>query len=115
MRIFTILFNTVVKHNLVEWVDCWYNIFCHLAYMKNKKQDFCTKCGSLVVETEKFIRQSGNPLYPITVTRYRCTNDSCQAETDKKIADLKQQRLDREERSKKMKSNKQVCCGHNKR
>ncbi|MCL5784168.1 MAG: hypothetical protein M1142_02335 [Patescibacteria group bacterium] len=69
--------------------------------MDNKKQNFCLKCGSLVIETSRVIRPSANPLYPITQVQYRCTNDSCQQESDKKREELRNQRLEREERSKK--------------
>lgn len=67
--------------------------------MKNEEQTFCTKCSSALVLVTKTIRPSANPLYPITVTKYRCTNDACQADTDKKVADAAQQRAEREERT----------------
>ncbi|RJP47323.1 MAG: hypothetical protein C4584_00615 [Armatimonadetes bacterium] len=67
--------------------------------MKDKNQRVCIECGSVLVETGKSTKQSGNPLYPITITQYRCTNDACQAASDKKQADALQQRLDRIERS----------------
>lgn len=53
-----------------------------------------------MVLVAKTTRQSANPLYPITVTKYRCTNDSCQASTDKKVADDLRLREEREERLK---------------
>jgi hypothetical protein len=68
--------------------------------MNNNSNSICTRCGSPLIQSEKNVRQSGNPLYPITITKYRCTDDSCQMESDKKQAELMQQRLEREERSK---------------
>lgn len=68
--------------------------------MSNEKQTFCSKCGSPLVLVTKTTRQSANPLYPIIVTKYRCTNNECQASTDKKVADAAEQRAEREERAK---------------
>lgn len=47
----------------------------------------------------KTTRESANPLYPITVTKYRCSNETCQAGTDKKVAEAAEQRAEREERT----------------
>lgn len=71
----------------------------------NKSQNVCTNCGNLLIETTRIVRQSANPLYPITVIQYRCTNEPCQANTDRRIIELAQERLEREERSKKSHNN----------
>jgi hypothetical protein len=67
--------------------------------MSENNQLICTRCGSPRVQSNKSVRQSANPLYPITITQYRCTNDDCQADTERKQAELLRQRLEREERS----------------
>lgn len=69
--------------------------------MKDNKNLVCSKCGSLTIVTNIIIRQSANPLYPITVTQYSCTNEICQKATDDKQAELLKQRLEREEKTKK--------------
>lgn len=71
--------------------------------MKTKEKKVCAQCGSLLVVISTNIRQSANPLYPITEIKYRCTNDICQAESDKKLADIARLRLEREEKTRKLK------------
>lgn len=69
-------------------------------FMNDINDLICTRCGSPRVQSQKIVRQSANPLYPITVTQYRCTNDACQKESDEKQAELIKERLERAEKSK---------------
>ena len=73
--------------------------------MATEEKPLCNKCGRALVMVTKSLRQSANPLYPISVTKYQCTDESCQADTDKKQAEMTQQRLEREERSTKSRGN----------
>lgn len=68
--------------------------------MNDNNEHICIRCGSPTISSTT-IRQSANPLYPITVTQYRCTNEACQKAADNKQAELLKQRLEREEKSKK--------------
>ncbi len=49
-------------------------------------------------------------MYPMTTTIYRCSNDACQADTDKKISERrvlrKKQEKDKEDRAKLKKASK---------
>ena len=76
--------------------------------MNDNNELVCTRCGSPKIESKRIVRQSANPLYPITVIQYRCTNEACQTAIDNKQAELTKQRLEREEKSKKYHPGKKV-------
>lgn len=62
-------------------------------------QSICTRCGSPREEIETIVRQSANPLYPITMVKYRCTNEECQKESERQQAALLKQKEERAEKS----------------
>lgn len=72
--------------------------------MKKQGKSFCSECGGILIETSRVVRPTANPLYPITEIKYRCTNIICQAASDKKIADVLKVRQEREEKTRKLKS-----------
>ncbi len=76
--------------------------------MNDNNEHICIRCGSPTKISNITVRQSANPLYPITVTQYRCINETCQKDTDDKQAELLKQRLEREEKSKKNHLSKKV-------
>lgn len=73
----------------------------------DNKPKLCAKCESPLVQLSQIIKKSEKSEFTNTVTTYRCTNDTCQAEIDKRTADLEKQRLERLERSNQNKAAKQ--------
>lgn len=64
----------------------------------------CIDCGSELILMEVTVHTSGNNPSPITKTTYRCSNDACQEECDKRTAKRieikREQDLARENRKK---------------
>ena len=58
----------------------------------------CSRCGSELKEMKKSTQLQGKSTSPITVTIFKCTDKVCQAASDKRVADFKQQLLEREEK-----------------
>lgn len=59
----------------------------------------CFDCGCELILMEETTATMGNNLYPITKSTYRCPNQECQEELDKRTA--KRQELKREQDAKK--------------
>jgi hypothetical protein len=60
-------------------------------------QKICVRCGSPLVEISKKTTQLENFKASLTTTAYRCTNDECQAESDRRKAEAEKQRVERAE------------------
>lgn len=66
----------------------------------NNNGGICSRCGGRLIVSEEFIRQTGSSLFPTTVTKFYCTNNTCQKEADDRQAEITRVRLEREEKSK---------------
>lgn len=59
----------------------------------------CAKCGSPLVQLIRSERHFSVHQPPMVNTTYRCTDDACQAEIDKRVLDIAAQKAEREARS----------------
>lgn len=66
----------------------------------NNNKGICNRCGSPTVASEAVIRQTGSSLFPVTVTKFICTNTQCQKDSENRQAEILMVKLEREEKSK---------------
>lgn len=62
----------------------------------------CSQCGNDLIEVKTVTEKVENHRFPVTVTTYRCSDEKCQEETDKRTAarvrNTTQQELAKQER-----------------
>lgn len=46
----------------------------------------CNDCGAILILVEEITMTLGNNLYPITKSIFKCSNNECQEEADKRAA-----------------------------
>lgn len=64
----------------------WYNAGALNIKHQEKTLPKCCICGAELILIEEVSIATGNSLYPMTKTTYRCSDPQCQDETNKKVA-----------------------------
>lgn len=84
----------------------WYNTPALNTSTQNRISLKCSNCGSELIFVEEVTVTIGNSLYPMTKTTYRCSNQVCQDETDRKVAKNLELKKEREQlKENRLKSN----------
>ncbi|OGE31804.1 hypothetical protein A2631_01580 [Candidatus Daviesbacteria bacterium RIFCSPHIGHO2_01_FULL_44_29] len=66
--------------------------------MSNTDQINCARCGSVLIELSRTVKELSPHQAPQITVTFRCSNDECQEAIDKKTAEVKKQRIEREEK-----------------
>lgn len=56
----------------------------------------CSRCGSKLIEVKRKSEKSAGQQSPVTTIVYKCSDKSCQAEIDRKMAELRKRRKEQE-------------------
>lgn len=67
-------------------IGLWYNTATLNNIQGSPTSRKCNDCGSDLILVEEVTMTLGNNLYPITKSTYKCSNQKCQDEADKRNA-----------------------------
>lgn len=56
----------------------------------------CNRCGKNLIELKRKVEKSATQQSPITTTVYKCSDKACQAEIDRKMAEMRKRREEQE-------------------
>lgn len=74
----------------------WYNGFTLSNLPSNLPTPKCNQCGSDLITLNKKTEKIGNSFSPMTTTTYRCSNQECQDEIDRRVSKRIELREERE-------------------